>query len=84
MWGAGASVVIATRAHLTAKARIIAVLAPSLVFSRLVALNGGVLHLALTRAARVCAQGQGQGNSSSAVTSGQSSPWGLADIPKLS
>ncbi len=44
----GMSVVIATRAHLTAKARIIMVLVPSLVFSRLVALNGGVLHLALT------------------------------------
>jgi hypothetical protein len=48
MCGVGASVVIATRAHLTAEARIIAVPAPSLVFSRLVALNGGVLHLALT------------------------------------
>ncbi len=53
----GMSVVIATRAHLTAKVRIITVPAPSLVFSRLVALNGGVLHLALTRAARGCAQG---------------------------
>jgi hypothetical protein len=55
----GTSVVIATRVHLTAKARIIAVPAPSLVLSRLVALNGGVLHLALTQAARGCARGQG-------------------------
>jgi hypothetical protein len=51
----GTSVVIAMRAHLTAKARIIAVPAPSLVFSRLVALSGRVLHLALTGAARGCA-----------------------------
>ncbi len=57
MCGVGMSVVIATRAHLTAEARIIAVPAPSLVFSRLVALNGGVLHLELSRAARGCAQG---------------------------
>ncbi len=55
MCAVGASVVIATRAHLTAWARIILVLTPSLVFSRLVALNGGVLDLALTRAARGCA-----------------------------
>ncbi len=68
-----------------AKARIVAVPAPAppLVVSRLIALNGGVLHLALTGAARGCAQGQGQGNSSFAVTSGWSSPWGLAGIPKL-
>ena len=48
MCGVGMSVVIGTRVHLTAKARIITVPASSLVFSRLVALNGGVLHLALT------------------------------------
>ncbi len=83
MCGVGTSVVIAMRVHLMAKARIIAVPAPSLVFSRLVALNGGVLHLALTQAARGCARGRGQSNSSSAVTSGWSSPWGLANIPKL-
>jgi hypothetical protein len=83
MCGVGASVVITTRAHLMAEARIIAVPAPSLVFGRLVALNGGVLHLALTQAARGCARGQARGNSSSAVMSGWSSPWGLADIPKL-
>jgi hypothetical protein len=52
MCGVGMSVVIATRAHLMAEARIIAVPAPSLVFSRLVALNGGVLLLVLTQAAR--------------------------------
>jgi hypothetical protein len=48
------SVVIAMRAHLTAKARIVTVPrpAPSLVISRLIALNGGVLHLVLTGAAR--------------------------------
>jgi hypothetical protein len=48
------SVVIVTRAHLTAKARIVMVprLASSLVISRLIALNGRVLHLALTGAAR--------------------------------
>ncbi len=46
------SVVIATRVHLTAKARIVTVSAESLVISRLIALNGGVLHLALTGAAR--------------------------------
>jgi hypothetical protein len=57
MCGVGTSVVIAMRVHLTAKARIIAVPAPSLVFSRLVALNGRVLHLALTQAARGCARG---------------------------
>jgi hypothetical protein len=51
------SVVIAMRAHLTAKARIITVPTPSLVFSRLVTLNGRVLHLALTQAAGGCAQG---------------------------
>jgi hypothetical protein len=55
MCGVGTSVVIATRKHLRAKARIIAVPAPSLVFSRLVAHNGGVLHLVLTQAARGCA-----------------------------
>jgi hypothetical protein len=66
-----------------AEARIITVPAPSLVISRLVALNGKVLHLVLTRAATGCARGQGQGNSSSVVTSGWSSPWGLANIPKL-
>jgi hypothetical protein len=55
MCGVGTSVVIATRAHLTAKARVIAVPAPSLVFSRLVALNGGVLHLVFAQAARGCA-----------------------------
>jgi hypothetical protein len=79
------SVVIAMRVHLMAKARIVTVPgpAPSLVFSRLIALNGGVLHLALTGASRGCAQGWGQGNSSPAVTSGWSSPWGLAGIPKL-
>jgi hypothetical protein len=55
----GTSVVIATRVHLMAKAKIITVPAPSLVFSRLVALNGGVFHLALTQAARGCARGQG-------------------------
>ena len=82
----GTSIVIATRGHLVAKARIVTVSwpAPSLVISRLIALKGGVLHLALTRAARGCARGQGQGNSSPAVTSGWSSPWGLAGIPKLS
>jgi hypothetical protein len=55
------SVVIATRAHLAGKARIVTVSdpAPSLVISRLIALNGRVLHLALTGAARGCAQGQG-------------------------
>jgi hypothetical protein len=79
----GTSVVIATRAHLTAKARTIPVPALSLVFSRLIALNSRVLHLVLTQAARGCAQGQGQGNGSSVVTSGQSSPWGLAKISKL-
>ncbi len=42
------SVVIAMRAHLAAKARIVTVPAPSLVISRLIALSGGVLHLALT------------------------------------
>ncbi len=79
------SVVIAMRAHLAAKARIVTVPgpAPSLIFSRLIALSGRVLHLALTGAARGCARGQGQGNSSPAVTSGWSSPWGLANIPKL-
>ncbi len=41
MCGVGTSVVIATRVHLMAKARIITVPAPSLFFSRLVALNGG-------------------------------------------
>jgi hypothetical protein len=46
------SVVIATRAHLTAKARIVTVPTPSRVCSTLIALNGRVLHLALTRAAR--------------------------------
>jgi hypothetical protein len=52
--GFSTSVVIATRAHLTAKARIVTVPrpAPSLVISRLIALNGGVIHLALTGAAR--------------------------------
>jgi hypothetical protein len=83
MCGVGTSVVIAMRAHLAAKARVITVPAPSLVFSRLVALNGEVLHLALTQAARGPARGQGRGNSSSVVTSGWSSPWGLANIPKL-
>jgi hypothetical protein len=70
MCGFGTSVVIATRAHLMVEARIIAVPAPSLVFIRLIALNGGVLRLVLTQAARRCAQGWGQGNSSYAVTSG--------------
>ena len=47
------SVVIAMRAHLTAKAIVtVPRPAPSLVISRLIALNGGVLHLALTGAAR--------------------------------
>jgi hypothetical protein len=55
MCGVGTSVVIATRAHLMAEAKIIAILAPSLVFSGLVALNSRVLHLALTQAARGCA-----------------------------
>ncbi len=52
--GFSTSVVIAMRAHLTVKARIVTVPrpAPSLVISRLIALNGRVLHLALTRAAR--------------------------------
>jgi hypothetical protein len=54
MCGVGMSVFIATRVHLMAEARIITIPAPSLVFSRLVALNGGVLHLALTQAARGC------------------------------
>jgi hypothetical protein len=49
------SVVIATRAHLTAKAGIDTVPAPSLVCSRLIALSGRVLHLALTGATRGCA-----------------------------
>ncbi len=71
------------RAHLAAKARIVTVPAPSLVISRLIALSGGVLHLALNEAARGCAQGQGRGKSSPVVTSGWSSPWGLAGIPKL-
>jgi hypothetical protein len=44
--------VIATRVHLTAKAMIVTVPAPSRVCSRLITLNGGVLHLALTGAAR--------------------------------
>jgi hypothetical protein len=79
------SVVIAMRAHLVAKARIVTVPgpAPSLVISRLIAFSGGVLHLVLSGAARGCAQGQDQDNSSPAVTSSQSSPWGLAGIPKL-
>jgi hypothetical protein len=55
----------------------------SLVISRLVALNGGALHRVLTRATRGCARGRGQGNSSPVVTSGWSSPRGLAGIPKL-
>ncbi len=52
--GFSTSVVIATRARLTAKARIVTVPRPaqSLVISRLIACNGGVLHLALTGAAR--------------------------------
>jgi hypothetical protein len=83
MCGVGTSDVIATGAHLMTKTRIVAIPAPSLVFSRLVALSGGVLHLALTQAARGCAQGRGPSISSSVVTSGWSSPWGLADIPKL-
>ncbi len=56
---------------------------PTLVIGRLVALNRGIFHLALTWATRGCTQGQGQGNSSPAVTSGWSSPRGLAGIPKL-
>jgi hypothetical protein len=67
MCGVGTSVVMAMRAHLMSKCRIIMVPAPSLVFSRLVALNGGVFHLVLFRAARGCAQGQGRGNSPPAV-----------------
>jgi hypothetical protein len=55
--GFGTSVVFATRAHLAAKARIVTVPAPSLVISRLIALSGGVLHLALTGAARGCTRG---------------------------
>jgi hypothetical protein len=42
------SVVIAMRVHLMSECRIIMVPAPSLVFSGLVAFNGGVLHLTLT------------------------------------
>jgi hypothetical protein len=57
--------------------------APFLIIFGLVALNSGVLHLALTQAARGCARGQDQGNSPSAVTSCWSSPGGLANIPKL-
>jgi hypothetical protein len=83
MWEGGMSVVIATRANLMSKCGIIPVPATLLVIFRLVALNGGVLHLALTQAARGCARGQGQGNSPSVVMSGWSSPWGLANIPKL-
>ncbi len=71
------------RAHLTGKAWIVMVPAPSLVISRLIALKGGVLHLALTGATRGCARGWGHGNSSPAVASGWSSPRGLAGIPKL-
>jgi hypothetical protein len=77
------SVVIATRANLTAKCGIIPVTAPLLVIIGLIAFNSGVLHLVLTQAARGCAQGQGQGNSPSTVTSGWCGPGGLADIPKL-
>jgi hypothetical protein len=77
----GTSVVIATRAKLMAKGRIIPVNAPYLVIIGLVALNSGVLHLVLTRAARGCARGQG--NSPSAVTSGRSGLGGLANISKL-
>jgi hypothetical protein len=59
MCGFGALVVIATRKHLTGKAGIVTVSdpAPSLVISRLISLNGRVLHLALTGAARGCARG---------------------------
>ena len=74
-------VVIATRANLTAKCGIILVPAQLLVIIRLVALNSRVLQLALTRAARGCARGQG--NNTSAVTFGQAGPGGLASIPKL-
>jgi hypothetical protein len=77
------SVVIATRANLTTKCRIISVPSPFLVIFGLVALNSGVLHLVLTQAARGCTRGRGQGNSPSAVTSGWSSPEDLADISKL-
>jgi hypothetical protein len=68
-------VVIATRANLMAKCRIILVSAPLLVIIGLVALNGRLLHLALTRAARGCARDQG--NSPSVVASGRSGSGGL-------
>jgi hypothetical protein len=77
----GTSVVIATRANLTAKCRIILVPAPLLVIIGLVALNSGILHLALTQAARGCTRGQG--NSLSAIMSGRSGSGFLANIPKL-
>jgi hypothetical protein len=77
----GTSVIIATRANLTTKCGFILVPAPSLVISGLVTLNGRVLHLVLSRAARGC--GRGQGNSAAAVTSGQSGPRGLTSISKL-
>jgi hypothetical protein len=63
------------------KCGVILIPAPSMVFSRLVALNSGVLYLVLAQAARGCAQGQGK--SPSVVPSGCSSPGGLANIPKL-
>jgi hypothetical protein len=68
-------------ANLTSKYWIIPVPAPFLVIIGLVALNSRVFLLALTRAARGCAQGQGNGPS--VVTSGWSSPEGLANILKL-
>jgi hypothetical protein len=81
MCGGGTSVVIATRANLTSKCGIILVPDPFLVIFGLVALNGGVLHLALTQAARGCARGQDQGNSPFALVGPV--PGGLANIPKL-
>jgi hypothetical protein len=77
----GTSVVIAMRVNFLAKCGIILVPAPLLVIIGPVAFNSRVLHLALTQAARGCARGQG--NSPSAVASGQSGPGGLANIPKL-
>jgi hypothetical protein len=44
----GRSVIIATRANLMTKCKVILVPAPILVISRLVALNSRVLRLALT------------------------------------
>jgi hypothetical protein len=73
----GKSVIIAMRVNLTTKCRVIPVPAPILVISRLVALNGRVFNLALSRAARGCARGQG--NSPSVATSGWSGPGGLTN-----